>query len=115
MKKPDPRQNDLFDEARARRDVGMHNSVEHAEAATPGWQDEAAELLQQFVNARRRAGRTFMAEDFVAWASHVGLADPPDKRAFGAVIRRGALAGVIIKTGYAPAKSSNLSPKVQWR
>ncbi len=112
--KHDPRQDDLF-AAAARRDTGMLNSVNHAEANSPGWQDEAAALLQQFVNGRRFAGRSFMAEDFVAWASQIGLEDPPDKRAFGAVIQRAARAGVIRKVGYAPAKSSNLSPKVQWR
>jgi hypothetical protein len=54
-----------------------------------------------------------LAENVRNWASDK-LPDPPDGRAWGAVMQRARRAGYIRKVGYREAQSSNLSPKVLW-
>jgi hypothetical protein len=97
--------------AKRRRDRGMKRAAEHADAVTDGWQEKAAEQLRVFV--QQRQGAPFLAEDFVSW-SKFRVPAPPDGRAFGAVLQRASRSRWIEKRGYAPAKSSNLSPKVLW-
>ena len=63
--------------------------------------------------ARHIRGDCFLAEEVRNFAT--GLDLPPDGRAWGVVFRSAAREGLIVKAGYAPAKSSNLSPKVLWR
>ena len=110
--KPDHPQRSLFD-AINRRDEGIERSYEHAEAATPGWKAEAAALLGEFRATQN--GQTFLTEDYVAFALAKGLAEPPDRRAFGGVMQAGLRRGRVVKVGFAPAKTSNLSPKVLWQ
>jgi hypothetical protein len=98
-------------QAKRRRDSGMQRAAEHAEAVIDGWQEKASEQLRIYVASR--LGAPFLAEDFVSW-SRYRVPAPPDGRAFGAVLKRAARSGWITKQGYAPAKSSNLSPKVLW-
>jgi len=58
----------------------------------------------------------FLAEQFVEYATkRYGLLPPPDGRAWGGPVRRAALAGKIRKVGYAPANTSNRSPKALWQ
>ena len=97
-------------EAKARRDDGMARAVEHADAVTADWSERAMAALLDFV--RSHGDIPFMAEDVRVMADYIP--PPPDGRAWGAVFQRAARAGHIVKVGYAPAKSSNLSPKVLW-
>jgi hypothetical protein len=103
----------LFDEKKAvaRRDSGIARAVEHADREEPDWYSNAFRLLQRFLE--RHEG-DFLAEDVVAWADG-RIVHPPDARAWGGVIRRAAIAGLIRKNGYAPANTSNRSPKCLWR
>lgn len=100
-----------IDFARARRDDGITRAIDHAEAARQGWKKRAHGYLLEFLTTRR-LGDTFLAEDVRQFAA--GLDAPPDGRAWGWVFQDASRRGFIVKAGYAPAKSSNLSPKVLW-
>ncbi len=92
------------------RDTGMERAIDHAEREILDW-GQGAHAVLMTVAANMPA---FLAEDVVAASKSHGLAPPPDGRAWGAVVRRAALKGLIHKIGYAPARSSNLSPKCLW-
>jgi hypothetical protein len=100
---------DLFTWAEKRRDIGMERAVEHADSAEEGWSADARAALLAYA---RRIGRPFLVEEVREAATW--LPAPPDGRAWGAVTRRAALAGSIVRVGYAPAASSNCSPKCLW-
>lgn len=102
-----------FDAARARREAGMTSALEHAESDAPGWGDRAYALLVEF--AREHAADPWTCEQFRPWAYARGLSRPDEERAFGPVTQRAIRAGAIVRVGYAPAASSNGSPKPQYR
>ena len=101
-----------FDAARARRDAGMASSLDHAESDTPGWGDHAFALLRQFACLQHKP---WTCEQFRAWAYDRSLPKPAEERAFGPVTQRAIRAGLIHRVGYAPAASSNGSPKPQYQ
>jgi hypothetical protein len=93
---------------------GMARAEAKANAAKPNWSDDAFAALSVF--AKLTPDPTFLAETVREWTEDANLVTPPDnKRAWGGVFQRAAAAGLIEKVGYAPARSSNLSPKVLWR
>jgi hypothetical protein len=99
-----------FTAARARRDVGMQRAVDHADRVTDGWREIAISHVDDY--ARKHA--VFLAEDVIADADGK-VPEPPSRKAWGAVMQRAAREGTIEKAGYAPARTSNCSPKVLWR
>lgn len=100
-------------EAEHRRDVGMARAVDHADRERPDWSLRAAHALHEY--AQKHPGESFLAEDVRAWSeARMLVSTPPTAKAWGAVFKEGAKLGVIRKIGYAPAKSSNLSPKCTW-
>ena len=101
-----------FATAARRRDSGITRAAEHADSDTPGWTKIAYEFLEACAGVRQHP---FLAEDVLEMAAAAHLPPPPDSRAWGAIFRRAARKGVIAKAGYAPAKTSNCSPKVLWR
>lgn len=96
-----------FEAAAFRRDAGIARSSEHAS-------DRWTELAVGIVAAYARQHAAFLTEDVRAYAKSLGLADPPDGRAWGGVMKRARARRIIVACGYAPSKSSNLSPKVLW-
>lgn len=104
-------QPDLFDPrylAEAKAEDGIQRAGDHADAEEPGWTDIAAEEIRDYA---RSTGEPFLIEDVVA-ISRAG--PPPDGRAWGAATRKASRAGWIVRIGYAPANSSNRSPKCLW-
>lgn len=107
-----------IDFARTRRDTGIARAIAHADRVTPSWADNAYQFLLWFVfNARE----SFLTEQVVRASLDAQFPPPPDARAWGGVIRRAYNAGIIRKClnhdgtiRYAPATTSNLSPKVLW-
>lgn len=89
-----------------RRDAGIARAQRHA---GDEWTERAVALVRRYAADRS----TFLAEDFVDWSRGL-IATPPDGRAWGAVIRLAAKRGFIRKVGYAPARTSNTSPKCLW-
>ncbi len=101
----------LFDAAK-RRDEAIQQVVTHADELDPHWSERAYASLMLYCFQNKEP---FITEDVRAWAEEQGLIQRPhDDRAWGAVIKRASKNELIVKVGYAPARSSNLSPKVQW-
>jgi len=99
-----------FFKAAAKRDDGIARSGEHA---GEDWRSMAIESVRVFVGVMD--GRPFLAEDAREHAERNGLSVPPDGRAWGIVFQTAKRRGIIKAIGYAPSRSSNLSPKVQWK
>src|SRR5690348_6972445 len=95
-----------------RRDTGMARSADHANAVEESWTARALKMVRTFIITHRDP---FLTEQVRGFAEKQGLPTPPDARAWGHVISTAARKGYIDKVGYAPALSSNHSPKVQWR
>lgn len=97
--------------AALKRDIGIERAGEHAEVESPSWITRAASFIADFAVDY---AKPFLIEDVIPFALARGLPAPPDGRAWGAAAQRARRDGFIRRAGYAPAKTSNLSPKVQW-
>lgn len=90
-------------------------SAKHADRVESQWTITALQAVRTFCTVKA-SGCTFLAEEARAWAEDVrGVTPPPDARAWGHVMLKAKAEGLIVSAGYAPAKSSNGSPKVLWR
>jgi hypothetical protein len=96
-------------DAEARRDFGMRTTEQNAGSM---WQRDAVEQIRRFCGV---FGRPFMCEEVRDFATRCGLREPPNRKAWGPAIKAAESAGVVEPIGYAPANSSNRSPKVLWR
>lgn len=99
-----------FTAARARRDIGIERAARHATRIDPEWLEKAFAFVRQYAENHDR----FLTEDIRA-ASRGVVPVTENEKAWGAVMQRAARAGVLAPAGYAPAKTSNCSPKVLWR
>lgn len=100
-----------FEAARTRGDLGAERAAHKAERTQPGWVDIAAEAVRD--HARASGPLSFTIEE-----ARAGFKAPEgvDLRAWGAVTRRAVVLGYIVATdAYAPAVSSNGSPKRLYR
>ena len=101
-------QPDLF-AARERGKTGSRRASERADRASEGWTERAAVKIREYAE--------FIDDSFpielvrLTWASP---GPPPDERAWGHATRLAVKRGWIKKVGYAPAASSNGSPKCLW-
>jgi hypothetical protein len=95
--------------AEVRRDIGL--ACVETSAGVP-WVERAADLVARY--ARKHQG-PFLCEDVrAAAAGHRMIEDPPNSKAWGAAMQLARHRGAIRSCGYAPANSSNRSPKVLW-
>lgn len=93
-------------------EAGMARAAEHADRVSDGWQDRAYEFLKLYA----LRNRSFTAEEVRAAA--VGLVpDPPDGRAWGAVMRRASRACLISREGFESAKDARVHRNIvtRWR
>lgn len=96
--------------ARDERNEAIEAVGEAADRASPYWTERACEAIQTF--ARKRWPEPFLIEDVRA----ANCIEPPhDERAWGAAAQKASRRGLIVRIGFAPAKSSHLSPKPVWR
>ncbi|MBP8177084.1 MAG: hypothetical protein KAX77_04895 [Xanthomonadales bacterium] len=93
--------------------VGMDRAAERADKIEPDWFKRALSIVRTYALTHR--AERFPAEKVVEYARALGLPDPPDGRAWGAVMRAARTEGAIAADGYMPTVSSNGSPKVAWR
>ena len=95
-----------------RRDDAIESVARKADEIDAQWTERAYATLFLYCMHHKTP---FIIEQAREWGEGLGLIIPPhDSRAWGAVVRRAAKGGLIVKCGFAAAKSSNLSPKVQW-
>jgi len=99
------------DHRKARRDEGMARAQEHAEADQPGWTEAAATFLRDY--AQTVAGPFLVEQARIASKHRVAI--PENAKAWGPAAVLAVKRGWIVKAGYAAARSSNGSPKCQWR
>lgn len=95
--------------------AGAQLAADHADKATDtSWSARAMLALLQF--AKARPSSAFMTEDARAAAEKNGLPLPPDRRAWGHVVRAASAAGHIQHVGYDRQKAANChsSPKSLW-
>lgn len=97
--------------AEHQRDSGIKRAGDHADQVEPAWKDRAAEMIREYALINDR----FLIEDVLHYARQRWLTEPPDARAWGAATKRAKALGYIEACGYAPANTSNRSPKVLWR
>jgi len=88
----------------------MASSLAHAESDAPGWAAQCYSLLCEYAATQHE----FQIEQFRAWAYAHGLPKPDEERAFGPITQKAIRHSVIVRTGYAPAESSNGSPKATY-
>lgn len=101
--------------AERNRENGMHSAVAHADAVIESWSEKAYQMLPTFIATR--GSDEFMAEDARIWAERRGLPHPPSERAWGAVIRRAAINGLIKFVGYAKTTNprAHRTPAALWK
>ena len=99
-------QPDLF-AARERGKTGSRRASERADRASEGWTEQAALAIRGYAN--------WIHEPFlIETVGKMLWTPPPDPRAWGHATRLAVRRGWIKKVGYAPAASSNGSPKCLW-
>lgn len=98
-------------QAEGRRDLGIERSRRGADAASPNWGRAALVFVRRYATLNSR----FLTEDLREWAHANGYPRPPSAKAWGSVMLMAAREKIIVADGYAPANSSNRSPKVRWK
>ena len=83
----------------------------HADADVPEWTDTAAAFLRDYSLA---FGGAFLIEQ-ARRSSRGKIPKPENLKAWGPAAAKAVRKGWIVKVGYAPACSSNGSPKWTWR
>lgn len=104
------------EQAKARRDDGIYRAVSHADQVAPGWSDQAFKISAMYLS-RLNAGSETTSEAIRLHAEGAGLADPPDTRAWGAVLLRLAKANKIKKLGWTTAQDpkAHCRPVTLWQ
>lgn len=97
------------DAARQRRDTALASVAENAGDA---WVEDAARYIRAHAE---RSQSPFLVEDVIEHWNAANKPRPHDPRAWGAAVQRAKRLGWIVRVGYAPAKTSNMSPKPLWR
>jgi hypothetical protein len=100
-----------FEAARAARDAGMRQALDHAEAANDGWKHEAYTFLLQFC----RSHAEFISEDVSDAHERLGYPQPPTKRAWGALYTKAAREGYIAQCGMGRSRLRHASICPKWR
>lgn len=97
--------------ARAARDAGMQQSLDHAEAVYEGWQDEAYRFLERYA----RSHAYFISEDVSDASKAADMNQPPTDRAWGSLYRRAAKDGLIVQDGCGRSRRRHASICPRWK
>lgn len=108
-----PREQLTIDDAIAARDKGMQQALDHAEEEVKHWRDLALVYLSSFARSNRGV---FTGEDVCDASKEAGLIQPPTDKAWGSVMRKGALRGLIEKVdNEGVRRKGHASPCPRWR
>lgn len=101
-----------FTAARAARDAGIQQAVDHADRVEPKWSERAYSHLLNYA----LRNHLFTSEQVRASAIGV-LPRPPDQRAWGGVIARAVRARFLERDGYETARDPNnhMGTVTRWR
>ena len=80
------------------KDAGQKKILETCDEVTPGWVDQAMEIIRLYARHRR----TFTSDDVREGAGH--LPDPPHHNAWGSVFSKAAREKIIRRCGHAKAR-----------
>lgn len=93
---------DAIREGEILRQQGMQTAIDHADAVTPQWSQQAFNVACEYVRENLRVGQTFKAEDIRIWAYlEDKIVKPPNERAWGGIAAKLAHHGLIEKAGSA--------------
>lgn len=84
------------------RDAGIRLASENAEAKEPGWNEDAYNLLKDFI---KTVTGDFLCEDFRSYCEAHNFKTPPSLRAYGGIIMKASKDGLIRRVGYAQVKN----------
>lgn len=104
---------DEIAEGEKRKQHGMQQAIDHANAVTPGWSEKARQfILKQFLPLHKR----FMTEDIRSYAAQVEFELPPHGRAWGGVVAGIAKDFFIINIGTRKVanKKAHRTPATYW-
>ena len=100
-----------FTACRAAAERGMQQAIQHAECVDDTWPDAALAFLIRYA----RTCPEFTVEEMTAQADRMGYASPTDSRAWGPIVRRAALRGVIRNTHRTrPRVKGHGAPGILW-
>lgn len=101
-----------FAAARAARDAGMQQAIDHADRQMAGWSEHAYQFLVEFA----RYTPSFISEDVSDASKAVSsFPQPPTDRAWGSVYRRACHDGVIAQDGSGRSRRRHASICPRWR
>lgn len=92
--------------ARARGHAAADAAADRAETLERGWRARAIEA----VRAHAARHEHFLAEDIA-----LEIPEGADGRGTGSIVQAAARLGICVKDGYAPARTSNGTPKTYWK
>ena len=88
-------------------------AADHADRVASGWTDKAYGILLAFSSA---CSHPFAAEDVRREAAAAGLEEPPDPRAWGAVLQAASRDGLLVRVGFGESKNkqAHCRPVALW-
>lgn len=104
---------DLDPTASELAELGADRAAAHADDVEPRWTDRAFELLAEYASTHAQ----FMVEDARQWAHKTGFPEPPNARAWGAVVQRACREKLIVRAGYRKTSnpSAHATPASLWQ
>lgn len=97
--------------ARAARDRGMQQALDHAQAENPDWKTVAYTWLIGYAKTHHQ----FISEDVGDAYEAAGLPAPPTRRAWGALYQKAAREGYIVQDGMGRSRMRHASICPRWR
>ncbi|MGE5944096.1 MAG: hypothetical protein ACM31G_07135 [Flavobacteriales bacterium] len=94
------------------RDKGMNQAIETANHVHEKWSDKAFNFLLEFI----KTNKVFMAEDVRTEAENK-IEIPPSDRAWGGIMYRARMSGLIKRSGFAMVKNpkAHCTPATVWQ
>lgn len=104
----------MTEHAAAKRDAqaGIDQAVDAADRAAEGWSELAFRFVKSY--AASMQGKQYIGHDIVRASEVIGVAQPPNPKAWGGPIQRAAREGLIKRVGFAPDPNRHTNPVPLW-